>query len=83
MSDQYFGLYRGVVVDNEDPQGMMRIEVSVPDVFGPEVASWAAACVPPGVKSLPELGRLVWIEFEAGDPSRPVWIGTGVKFVMS
>lgn len=76
MSGQYFGLYRGLVEENEDPKGLMRIEVSVPDVFGAEVTAWAVACVPPGVRSVPEVGTLVWIEFEAGDPSYPVWIGT-------
>ncbi|MEG4643955.1 phage baseplate assembly protein V, partial [Paracoccus sp. APAP_BH8] len=26
--------------------------------------------------ALPEVGDTVWIEFEAGDPMRPIWAGT-------
>jgi len=65
-------------MDNQDPLGLMRIRVQVPDVFGKMGASWAVPCVPPGYKSTPEVGDGVWIEFEAGDPSRPIWIGTFV-----
>jgi hypothetical protein len=75
MSDQYFGPYRGTVTDNDDPSGRMRIRVRVPDVLG-ELDAWALPCVPPGVESVPEVGTVVWIEFEAGDSEHPVWMGT-------
>lgn len=28
------------------------------------------------VKPVPDLGQGVWIQFEGGDPERPVWMGT-------
>jgi hypothetical protein len=75
MSDVFFGPCRGVVTANDDPTGMMRIRVRVPEVLG-ELEAWAVPCVPPGAKSVPEVGTVAWIEFEAGDPSRPIWVGT-------
>lgn len=74
MSDRYIGVYRGTVTDNDDPSGMMRIQVRIPEVHG-ELDAWAQPCVSPGVESVPEVGSIVWIAFEAGDPKRPVWMG--------
>ena len=76
MSTPYFGPYRGLVVNNEDPLGRMRVQVLVPGVLGEQVSSWALSCVPPGSTSIPEVGARVWVEFEGGDPSYPVWMGT-------
>ena len=75
----YFGKYRGTVSDNEDPTKRGRLKVKVPAVLaGLEV--WAMPCVPyagekVGFYSLPPSGAGVWVEFEAGDPSYPVWTG--------
>jgi hypothetical protein len=43
---RFFGLYRGVVVDIDDPLGKERIRVKVPQVLGTEISGWAEACVP-------------------------------------
>ncbi len=76
MSNQYFGPYRGIVTDNDDPSGLMRIKAHVQEIFGEVETPWASPCVPPGVRSVPDVGAIVWIEFEAGDPARPIWMGT-------
>jgi len=76
MSNQYFGLYRGLVTDNVDPMCRMRIRALVPGVLGELETSWALPCVPPGFGSVPDVGAFVWIEFEAGDPEFPIWMGT-------
>jgi hypothetical protein len=76
MNHQFFGPYRGIVVDNLDPLDSMRLRVQVPTVFGEAQTCWALPCVPPGFTLLPEVGAMVWIEFEAGDISHPIWIGT-------
>ena len=60
LSNQYFGLYRGIVTGNNDPSDGMRIRVQVPEVLGEE-ETWASPCVPPGVRSVPDVGNLVWI----------------------
>jgi uncharacterized protein involved in type VI secretion and phage assembly len=75
----YFGKYRGTVTDNDDPTGRGRLQVSVPAVLG-DLAVWAMPCVPyagegVGFYSLPDSGTGVWVEFEGGDPSYPVWTG--------
>jgi uncharacterized protein involved in type VI secretion and phage assembly len=74
-----FGKYRGVVVDTDDPTSRGRLKVRVPAVLG-DLEVWSMPCVPyagagVGFYSLPEPGTGVWIEFEAGDPSFPVWTG--------
>jgi uncharacterized protein involved in type VI secretion and phage assembly len=77
---RFFGKYRGVVVQNEDPQILGRLMVQVPDVLGAVSSDWALPCVPlagprAGFLILPDIGDSVWVEFEAGDPDRPIWTG--------
>lgn len=77
---QFFGKYRGVVLNNVDPMQQGRIQVQVPDVTGLAPASWAAPCVPvaglqTGMVALPIPGSGVWVEFEQGDPDHPIWTG--------
>jgi hypothetical protein len=70
------GIYRATVADSNDPQGRGRLKVQVPAVFGEHETAWALPCVPhPSYRDLPEPGAAVWVEFEGGDPSRPVWVG--------
>jgi len=77
---QFFGKYRGVVTDIQDPLMTMRIKASVPDVYGDGTSGWAMPCAPfggsqVGLFALPTVGAGVWIEFEHGDPDYPVWTG--------
>ncbi len=58
----------------------MRIKAKVPSVLGETDTGWCMPCVPyagPGVgfAFLPETGSGVWIEFEGGDVSFPIWVG--------
>ena len=76
---RHFGKYRGTVVSNADEEGRCRLKVKVPAVLKQE-AVWALPCVPyagdgVGFVSLPPEGAGVWVEFEGGDPSFPVWTG--------
>ncbi|GGX79764.1 hypothetical protein GCM10007160_03960 [Litchfieldella qijiaojingensis] len=77
---RYYGKYRGTVEENEDPQKMGRIRVRVPKVLGDVVSPWALPCTPyagdgSGQYTIPPIGAGVWVEFEAGDPSLPIWSG--------
>lgn len=77
---RYFGKYRGLVKDVNDSENLGRIVAQVPEVYGDENSPWALPVVPfagknHGLVVLPEVGDGVWIEFEAGDPSRPIWTG--------
>ena len=76
---EFYGKYRGRVVDNVDPLKKGRLKVLVPPVLG-GIAVWATPCVPYagpklGLYAMPEIDTGVWIEFEAGDPSHPIWTG--------
>lgn len=80
MNANFFGLYRGVVTNNVDPMQVGRVQIQVPDVFSAGETLWAMPCVPPALprkpgSSLPKAGATVWIAFEQGDPSRPIWTG--------
>ncbi|MES2155561.1 MAG: phage baseplate assembly protein V [bacterium] len=77
---RHFGKYRGLVTDNQDPSGRGRLRARVPEVLGDHPSGWAYPCMPyagdgVGLFTIPEPGSGVWIEFEAGDPSRPIWSG--------
>ena len=79
IEGRYFGKYRAKVVDNEDPTGRGRLQVTVPAVLG-EQAVWALPCVPyagpnVGFFALPDKEAGVWVEFEGGEPSFPIWVG--------
>ena len=80
VRQRYYGKYRGIVQDNQDPRAMGRIRAQVPEVLDETVSPWALPCAPytgdgVGQFTVPAVGAGVWIEFEAGDPSRPIWSG--------
>jgi hypothetical protein len=77
---QYFGKYRGKVTNNNDPEFRGRIQVSVPSIFGDFPLNWAEPCVPyAGMQScfyaIPPIAANVWVEFEGGNPEKPIWSG--------
>ncbi len=79
VQNRFFGKYRGLVVDNNDPTHRGRLQVTVPAVFN-EVNVWAMPCVPyagpnMGNYMMPDVGAGVWVEFEAGDTTYPIWTG--------
>jgi hypothetical protein len=76
---RYFGKYRGLVKDNKDPLKLGRVQATVPAIPGMTV-NWALPCAPyagdqVGFYTIPPVGALVWIEFEGGDPTYPIWSG--------
>jgi uncharacterized protein involved in type VI secretion and phage assembly len=80
MRDRFYGKYRGLVTNVDDPDNLGRITAQVPEVFEEQETPWAMPVVPfagsgHGLVLLPEVGDGVWIEFESGDPSRPLWTG--------
>jgi hypothetical protein len=77
---QFFGKYRGTVVNNIDPEQRGRIQAIVPATGTLVPTSWAMPCVPiagkeQGIFVVPQMGAGVWMEFEGGDLDRPIWTG--------
>jgi uncharacterized protein involved in type VI secretion and phage assembly len=78
--ERFFGKYRGTVTDNKDPQKIGRIQANVPAIFGDHNSGWALPCTPyagadVGLFCIPPIGAMVWIEFESGNPEKPIWTG--------
>ena len=74
---RFFGVYRGIVKNTNDPKKANRLQVSVPQITGSDSLDWAEPCLPPfnGTITLPLVGDTVWVSFESGDTSYPVWLG--------
>jgi hypothetical protein len=80
QADRFYGKYRGLVLNSLDPLGSGRLQAIVPEVLGEVPTGWALPCAPftgtdAGLYAIPQPGAGVWIEFEAGDTSRPIWSG--------
>lgn len=79
-STHVYGKHQGTVYDNLDPNNLGRLQAFVPGVLGEVPTGWAKPCVPyggptSGFFSVPPIGAGVWIEFECGDVSQPIWTG--------
>jgi hypothetical protein len=77
---RYYGKYRGVVIDNRDPEGRGRLRVQADEIRGSAVVEWALPAVPyagsgVGLFAMPPVGANVWLEYEAGDLRYPIWSG--------
>jgi uncharacterized protein involved in type VI secretion and phage assembly len=75
---RFYGKYRGSVTEVDEDT--LRIKATVPAVLGDQPTGWCMPCVPyagdgVGMAFIPEEGAGVWIEFEGGDVSYPIWTG--------
>ncbi len=81
LDNRYYGKYRGYVHEVTDPEGRGRLRAIVPRLLGPDTPTgWAMPAAPyagpdQGFFTVPDVGSGVWIEFEEGDLSRPIWTG--------
>jgi hypothetical protein len=81
LDNRYYGKYRGYVSNVTDPLSLGRLKAYVPRLLGEAETGWAMPCAPyagpdQGLYTVPDVGAGVWIEFEGGDLSRPIWSGT-------
>jgi len=80
VSDRYLGKFAGVVMDNNDPDGLCRIDVSVPSVLTGSTG-WCIPALPyaapgTGQVAVPPVGASVWVEWPDGDLGKPpIWSG--------
>ncbi len=85
----YPGIYKALVVNNDDYEKRNRLQIRIPFLHGisgndggmsDDSLPWALPCSfftsdPP----IP-VGSVIWIMFEGGIPTRPVYIGYLLKF---
>lgn len=77
----YYGIYKGFVADNKDPEKKGRVKVTCPEIFGEDTHDyWALpkgnyAGKGIGIEFIPEEGDAIWVSFEKGDSRFPVWEG--------
>ena len=93
----YSVFYRGIVVDNLDPDLKGRIKVRIPQIYGSDTSEdyylpnsaipWATCAISPasndsGTFLPPNIGDTVFVAFEAGKPDLPMYFG-GIYTVRS
>jgi hypothetical protein len=69
---RFYGIYRGIVADTNDPLDQNRIRMLVPQILGSATTGWAYPIFQTGI----EVNEPVWVLFEGGDPNFPLWMGT-------
>jgi hypothetical protein len=71
---RFYGTYLGTVTNATDPEGRNRVQVKVPQISGEDILGWA---LPSDLYStkllLPSIGDYVWVTFQDGDASYPIW----------
>ena len=66
--------YRAKVVNAEDPQGIGRVQIVAPQILGASTTGWAKPMIE-GIQP-PTAGDFVWLTFEGGDTSFPLFMPT-------
>lgn len=80
VENKYYGKYRAIVKDINDPERRGRIRVECPSVLGTYLSAWCEPCIPyatdfAGDFYVPPINEGIWVEFEEGDPNKPIWNG--------
>ena len=77
---RYYSSYRGFVADVDDPDSLSRVKLVIPQITGKQVMDYwawpkhAFSGNGYGSQILPKKGDMVWVEFEMGNPRKPVWL---------
>lgn len=74
------GVYRGIVTDNADPEGLKRLKAQVPQLLNDVETGWAWPVLRSTADPVLSVGAPVWLSFENGEIERPVWLGTWVTY---
>lgn len=80
---RYYGSYRAFVVDNQDEDRLGRLKLRIPhlnaniddDTWAFPSGVWGGKDY--GIQMLPEIGDMVWVEYEYGNADYPVWKHAG------
>ena len=76
---KYYSFYRAIVIGRDDPDGLNRIRVIIPDITGnnpfptwiPRRVGYAGAGH--GMQVIPQLDEVVTVAFHMGNPRFPYW----------
>ena len=81
LNGKLFGLHAAVVKAIDDPNRLGRIRVECHSAYGGSLSPWVQPCFPFGLGvgtgsiSIPPLDSYVWITFEEGDITSPIYVG--------
>lgn len=75
----YLGTYRALVTSVSDPTSTGRIRAQCPQVSGTAELNWAIP-VNPG-EPAPTVGSIVWVAFNGGDLTKPVFFSNSVPAI--
>lgn len=76
---RYYSSYRAFVFSVDDPDNMSRLKLIIPQLSGNDFYEYWAypkdnfSGKGYGSQVLPQVGDLVWVEFEGGHPEIPIW----------
>lgn len=76
---KYYSSYQGAVYRRDDPEGLGRIQVYCPSLYGVQAyKEWIPQKGVPagpgyGAQCIPQIGEMVFIECLFGNPRRAVW----------
>jgi hypothetical protein len=76
---RFYGLYRGFVVDNDDPEKRGRLKIKMPELFHDQVYDeWIYGRAiyntsQGGIFAIPAVGSTVFVSFLNGDKAYPIW----------
>ena len=79
---RFYSLYVAIVADNNDPEKLGRIKISIPEMTAGQVLNkWITPQVAfggnnNGFVAIPNVGENVWVTFRCGDPRFPIYIGS-------
>jgi hypothetical protein len=84
-TEKLSGMYRAIVKDNKDPDNRFRLKVLIPGIHPDDAPTkslpWADCCSQIAgfkrlVMKLPKNEDVVWVSFEMGYKTHPIWMGS-------
>ena len=72
IGGQYFGVYQGVVSDNNDSLNQGRVRAHVPMVHADQLSPWIIPMLTTQRK--PKVGATIYVQYLNGDAAKPLYL---------